>query len=81
MAYALIGFGRYAHKLVVAALTPNFLSLRDQCAHWSWQSPGQMENVSTTAPQSGETLRFWQKSLPGSFQLGDCHTSLRTGSQ
>ena len=27
-------------KLLFVALTPNFLSLRDQSADWSWQSPG-----------------------------------------
>ena len=30
----------YSVKLVFVALTPNFLSLRDQSADWSWQSPG-----------------------------------------
>ena len=30
---ALIGFTPLPDKLVFAALTPNFLSLRDQCAH------------------------------------------------
>ena len=34
-----IGFRKHTDKLVFFALTPNFLSLRDQSADWSWQSP------------------------------------------
>ena len=43
MAVQIIGRHKQTDKLVFVALTPNFLSLRDQCAHWSWQSPGPME--------------------------------------
>ena len=33
-----IGFSK-RNKLLFVALSPGFLPLRDQCAHWSWQSP------------------------------------------
>ena len=36
----LIGLTQQYDKLVFVALPPNFLSLRDQSADWSWQSPG-----------------------------------------
>ena len=36
----LFGLTQQSDKLVFVGLSPNFLSLRDQCAHWSWQSPG-----------------------------------------
>ena len=35
-----IGLTQQIGKLLFVGLTPDFLSLRDQCAHWSWQSPG-----------------------------------------
>ena len=33
-------FPKQSAKLVFGALSPSFLSLRDQSADWSWQSPG-----------------------------------------
>ena len=35
-----IGLNPQTGKLVFVGQFPGFLSLRDQCAHWSWQSPG-----------------------------------------
>ena len=35
-----IGLTQQIGKLLFVGLTPDFLSLRDQCAHWSWKSPG-----------------------------------------
>ena len=43
MRVSAIGFRNSTGKLVFVALTPNYLSLRDQSADWSWQSPGPME--------------------------------------
>ena len=46
-------------KLVFVGLSPNFLSLRDQCAHWSWQSPGCME-PGNDFHQKSRRLPFFQ---------------------
>ena len=35
----LIGFTQLPDKLLFVGPYPDYLSLRDQCAHWSWQSP------------------------------------------
>ena len=54
-----IGFSQQAGKLVFVGLTPNFLSLRDQCAHWSWQSPYLEGKRTEKFLKEWESPRFW----------------------
>ena len=60
-----IGLTRQIDKLVFVALTPNYLSLRDQSADWSWQSPN----------YSGRFVRAFVRFLEFSEYPGDCHVA------
>ena len=52
-------------KFVFVALTPSFLSLRDQSADWSWQSPN----------YSGRFVRAFVRFTYNPEDLGDCHVA------
>ena len=57
--------GQPLGKLVFVGLTPNYLSLRDQSADWSWQSPN----------NSGRFVRAFVRFSDISEYPGDCHVA------
>ncbi len=59
----LIGFTQQTDKLVFERSLE--LSLRDQCAHWSWQSPN----------NSGRFVRAFVRFSDISENLRDCHVA------
>ena len=68
--------------MVFVGLTPNYLSLRDQCAHWSWQSPYLEGKCIDNCPTELQNLAIFGRNrylVP--FIRGIATEVLRTGSQ
>ena len=55
----LIGLTQQIDKLVFVAECQCFLSLRDQCAHWSWQSPYLVGKCIDNYPTERENLAIF----------------------